>query len=60
MSAHRHRPLDLGKAALVIAFAITPGYALIELAGGVWSGSLALSAFHGALMRARCTPRCRY
>jgi cobalt-zinc-cadmium efflux system protein len=36
---HRHQP---GRPAFGIALAITAGYAVIELAGGLWTGSLAL------------------
>ena len=40
MAAHRHHPP--GKSAFAAALAITVAYALVELAGGLWSGSLAL------------------
>lgn len=40
MSAHRRRPLR--KPAFAVALAVTVLYACVELAGGLWSGSLAL------------------
>lgn len=42
MSSHHHPSRDRRKPAFIAALAITLGYALVELAGGVWSGSLAL------------------
>lgn len=42
MTSHRHRPLDEGKPAFIAALTITLVYAAIELAGGLWSDSLAL------------------
>jgi cobalt-zinc-cadmium efflux system protein len=42
MNSHRHRPSGPSSPAYATALAITLGYALIELAGGIWTGSLAL------------------
>jgi cobalt-zinc-cadmium efflux system protein len=42
---HHHAPR--GSRALAISVALTAGYALVELAGGLWSGSLALLADAG-------------
>jgi len=42
MSSHRHRPLDEGQPAFIAALTVTLVYAAIELAGGLWSDSLAL------------------
>jgi cobalt-zinc-cadmium efflux system protein len=42
MTTHQHRELNEGKPAFMAALAITFGYAIIELAGGLWSNSLAL------------------
>jgi cobalt-zinc-cadmium efflux system protein len=42
--SHSHDP---GRPAFAAALAITFGYALVELAGGVWSGSLALTSDAG-------------
>lgn len=42
MTAHRHHRLEGGKPAFIAALAVTVGYALVELAGGLWSASLAL------------------
>lgn len=42
MSSHHHSPRGRRKPAFITALAITLVYALVELAGGVWSGSLAL------------------
>lgn len=42
MSSHHHRPRDRRKPAFMAALAITLAYAVVELAGGLWSGSLAL------------------
>ena len=42
MTSHWHGPLDEGKPAFMAALAITLVYAVIELAGGLWSDSLAL------------------
>ncbi|MFN7085548.1 MAG: cation diffusion facilitator family transporter [Burkholderiales bacterium] len=41
-SRHSHAHAPRGRPAFVVALAITFGYALVELAGGLWSGSLAL------------------
>jgi len=46
-SAYTHRSRPQGARPLAIAVALTLGYALIELAGGLWSGSLALLADAG-------------
>lgn len=45
MTAHRHRPLR--KPAFASALGVTLVYAGVELAGGVWSGSLALMSDAG-------------
>jgi cobalt-zinc-cadmium efflux system protein len=45
MTAHHHRPL--GKPAFASALAITFAYAGVELAGGLWSDSLALMSDAG-------------
>ena len=42
--SHTHEP---GRPAFAAALAITFGYALVELAGGIWSGSLALTSDAG-------------
>jgi len=42
--SHTHEP---GRPAFAAALAITFGYALVELAGGIWSGSLALASDAG-------------
>lgn len=42
MSSRRHERPDRAKPAFVTTLAITLGYALVELAGGLWTGSLAL------------------
>jgi cobalt-zinc-cadmium efflux system protein len=42
---HHHSPR--GSRALVVAVVLTAGYAIVELAGGLWSGSLALLADAG-------------
>jgi len=49
-SRHRHHSAPSGSRPLVIAVALTSGYALVELAGGLWSGSLALLADCGHLL----------
>lgn len=46
-SAYAHRAQPHGARPLAIAVALTLGYALVELIGGVWSGSLALLADAG-------------
>jgi cobalt-zinc-cadmium efflux system protein len=46
-SAYTHQSRPHGARPLGIAVTITAGYALIELAGGLWSGSLALLADAG-------------
>jgi len=46
-SAYTHQSRPHGARPLAIAVALTVGYALIELAGGLWSGSLALLADAG-------------
>ena len=47
---HHHHSEPSGSRPLVIAVALTSGYALVELAGGLWSGSLALLADCGHLL----------
>lgn len=42
MSAHHHPPHSRQKPAFVAALTITLAYAVVELVGGIWSGSLAL------------------
>ena len=42
MTAHSHSPRRPGRTAFMTALAVTAGYALVELAGGLWTGSLAL------------------
>ncbi|MBI3041548.1 MAG: cation transporter [Betaproteobacteria bacterium] len=42
MSEHRYPPRERRRPAFLTALAITAGYALVELAGGFWTGSLAL------------------
>src|SRR5206468_2046847 len=46
-SEYGHRSTSHGSRALVIAVVLTGGYAIIELLGGLWSGSLALLADAG-------------
>jgi len=46
-SAYSHQSRPHGARPLAIAVALTLGYALIELVGGLWSGSLALLADAG-------------
>jgi cobalt-zinc-cadmium efflux system protein len=46
-AAYRHQSRPHGARPLAIAVALTLGYALIELVGGLWSGSLALLADAG-------------
>lgn len=46
-SAYTHQSRPHGARPLAIAVALTLGYALIELLGGLWSGSLALLADAG-------------
>lgn len=52
MSAHDHahghaHGGDVRRPAFLVALAVTLAYALIELAGGIWSGSLALTSDAG-------------
>jgi cobalt-zinc-cadmium efflux system protein len=49
-SPHRHESEPSSSRPLVIAVALTTGYALVELVGGLWSGSLALLADSGHLV----------
>jgi cobalt-zinc-cadmium efflux system protein len=49
-SRHAHHAESAASRPLVIAVALTTGYALVELAGGLWSGSLALLADCGHLV----------
>lgn len=44
---HDHHHAPRGSRALVIAVGLTGGYAIVELVGGLWSGSLALLADAG-------------
>lgn len=44
---YEHRSSAAGSRALAFAVALTFGYALVEVAGGLWSGSLALLADAG-------------
>jgi cobalt-zinc-cadmium efflux system protein len=46
-AAYRHQARPHGARPLAIAVALTLGYALIEVIGGLWSGSLALLADAG-------------
>jgi cobalt-zinc-cadmium efflux system protein len=46
-SGYTHQSRPHGARPLAIAVALTLGYALVELAGGLWSGSLALLADAG-------------
>lgn len=47
MSAHRHRPAEARHAPFGVALVITLGYAVVELLGGLWTGSLALMSDAG-------------
>jgi cobalt-zinc-cadmium efflux system protein len=49
-SPHAHHSQVSSSRPLVIAVALTTGYALVELVGGLWSGSLALLADCGHLV----------
>jgi len=49
-SRHGHHSEPSGSRPLVIAVALTIGYALVELIGGLWSGSLALLADCGHMV----------
>ena len=46
-SAYTHQSRPQGARPLAVAVVLTLGYALVELAGGLWSGSLALLADAG-------------
>ncbi len=46
-SAYTHQSRTSGSRPLAIAVALTGGYAVVELIGGLWSGSLALLADSG-------------
>jgi cobalt-zinc-cadmium efflux system protein len=46
-SVYTHQSRPHGARPLAVAVALTLGYALIELVGGLWSGSLALLADAG-------------
>ncbi len=46
-SAYTHQSYARGSRPLAIAVALTAGYAVVELLGGLWSGSLALLADSG-------------
>ena len=43
-SSYRHRSLGRGARVLALSAALTLGYAVVQAAGGVWTGSLALLA----------------
>jgi cobalt-zinc-cadmium efflux system protein len=47
---YTHRAASTGSRALGISVALTFGYALVEVAGGLWSGSLALLADAGHMV----------
>lgn len=47
MSPHHHPPRSRRKPAFMAALTITLAYAMVELAGGIWSGSLALMSDAG-------------
>lgn len=47
MSARHAHAHDPGRPAFVLALAVTFAYAVVELAGGLWSGSLALASDAG-------------
>ncbi|HTT12036.1 MAG TPA: cation diffusion facilitator family transporter [Burkholderiaceae bacterium] len=47
---HAHPPSARGSRALVLAVVLTASYALVEVAGGLWSGSLALLADAGHMV----------
>lgn len=49
-STYDHQSRPTGARPLAIAVALTLGYALVELIGGLWSGSLALLADAGHMM----------
>jgi len=49
-SPHQHQSRPSSSRALVIAVAMTIGYAVVELIGGLWSGSLALVADCGHMV----------
>jgi len=49
-SRHGHHSESAPSRPLVVAVALTTGYALVELVGGLWSGSLALLADCGHLV----------
>jgi cobalt-zinc-cadmium efflux system protein len=42
MASHRAHPLGRGRPAFLLALSLTAAYAVVELIGGIWSGSLAL------------------
>jgi cobalt-zinc-cadmium efflux system protein len=46
-SDYTHRAAPAGARPLALAFGLTAGYSLVEAAGGLWSGSLALLADAG-------------
>lgn len=50
MSAHRHRRPAVRGAAFTTALVITLGYAAVEFAGGLWTGSLALLSDSGHML----------
>lgn len=50
MSAHRHHRPAVRGAAFTTALVITLGYAAVEFAGGLWTGSLALLSDSGHML----------
>src|SRR4051812_18451864 len=45
--SHHHHGSEAGPPAYIVALALTLAFALVELAGGLWSGSLALASDAG-------------
>ena len=50
MSAHRHHRRDTHGKSFILALIVTFGYAGVELAGGLWTGSLALLSDAGHML----------
>jgi len=50
MSAHRHHRPSIRGGAFITALVITLGYAAVEFAGGLWTGSLALLSDSGHML----------
>ncbi len=50
MSAHRHHRTEAHSKSFIIALVVTFGYAAVELAGGLWTGSLALLSDAGHML----------